>query len=299
MDDYFYPYAIKDEKTKKNIPFPDDASWQKYLAGGGKMTRGDWRRENVNTFVARTYRTIKTLKPWVKFGVSPFGIWQPGNPPSIKGGNMYEEISCDSLKWWTNGWVDYLAPQLYWPIKPPDQSFSTLMKWWSDANTKKRNLWPGINTLKVTATNWGTDEIVNQIKIARGTPNSQGHIHWSMEAITDNKGGIADALKPLYETPALIPDYPWLSSSVPAKPELSAKTSRKTRKAEWDAPHEKPFLWVFQQRTGNEWKTEILPGNETSQKISASVNAIAVSSVNRYGAQSPVATVELNAPSKP
>lgn len=290
MDDYFYPYIEKDE-AKKNIPFNDDASWQKYQTAGGKLSRGDWRRQSVNTLVARSYQAIKAQKPWVKFGVAPFGIWKPGNPPStsLKSGNMYEEIYCDSLKWWTNGWVDYLSPQLYWPINPPDQSFTALTKWWSETNVKRRHLWPGMNTGKVGSTNWVAEEILNQIQVTRSVPNANGHIHWSMKSVMRNSGGISDELKKVYVEPALVPASPWLNSSVPPKPALSTKTQKNEIKVQWNPTGlEKPSWWVLQKRTGTGWSTEIFPGERSSFSVAINrtntPNAIAVTAVSRYGA---------------
>ncbi len=294
MDDYFYPYIEKDD-AKKNIPFKDDASWQKYQASGGNLSRGDWRRSNVNTLVARSYQAIKFEKPWVKFGVAPFGIWKPGYPAStsLKSGNMYEEIYCDSLTWWTNGWVDYLSPQLYWKINPPDQSFTALTKWWAETNVKKRHLWPGMNTGKVGGTNWPADEILNQIKYTRQFPAAKGHIHWSMKSVMNNGSGIADDLKTLYSKPALIPASPWLSRSVPATPSVSTKRDKNGYKIQWQTKHETPANWVFQYRSAGLWKTEILPSNKLSFNVNGA-DAVAVSAVNRYGIQSAPAVITLN-----
>ena len=93
FDDYFYPYPEKQNQAGegKDIEFPDDASWRRYQAGGGGMSRGDWRRDNVSRFVEAVYGSIKKEKPWVKFGISPFGIWRPGNPPQISGLDAYRQ----------------------------------------------------------------------------------------------------------------------------------------------------------------------------------------------------------------
>lgn len=296
MDDYFYPYAERDE-AKKVIPFPDDPSWKKYQRGGGKLSRSDWRRQNVDAFVARTHQTVKAAKPWVKFGVSPFGIWKPGHPAStsLKSGNMFEELYCDSLKWWTNGWVDYLAPQLYWPIEPPDQSFTALLKWWSDANVKRRHLWPGMNTAK-TADKWKAVEIANQIKATRAQPGVSGHIHWSMKGVMRNSGGVTDALKPLYQEPALVPASPWLNNFTPLKPTLSMTKGDGNHKIQWSAGHEKPAFWVLQQQYGTEWKTAVVGGQQAAfnwNKKDVKPVRVAVSSINRYGTQSPPALLTL------
>src|SRR5439155_19991883 len=151
FDDYFYPCAsyLGKGPDGKPLDFPDEASWKKSGANG-KLSRDDWRRENVNAFVERVYKAIKTTKPWVKFGIAPFGIWQPGVPASIdpKAMNAYTELYCDSRKWLANGWVDYLAPQLYWPVEPPKHSFRTLLDWWDAQDLKKRHIWPGLDVTK-------------------------------------------------------------------------------------------------------------------------------------------------------
>ncbi len=299
MDDYFYPYAEKDESKKTNLPFHDEASWNRYIATGGKLGRSDWRRENVNGFIARTYQSIKAQKPWVKFGVSPFGIWKPGIPAtiSLKSGNMYEEIYCDSRKWWTNGWVDYLAPQLYWPIQPPDQSYTALLKWWAEQNVQHRHLWPGMNTGR-TAEKWKAEEIVNQVKATRAQPGATGHIHWSMKSLMKSSGGVADALQPYYEQPALIPAMPWLANSPLGKPTISLKRKENKIQVEWRAfSREQPVTWVLQHRTGGNWVTHIIPGSQDSFAIPGSTapapNAISIMAVNRYGTLSLPATIEL------
>ena len=85
----------------------------------------------------------------MKFGISPFGIWRPGNPKGIDGLDSFSELYADSRKWWSSGWVDYLAPQLYWPIDSKEHSFPTLLKWWADQNLQHRHLWPGLNSAEV------------------------------------------------------------------------------------------------------------------------------------------------------
>ena len=142
IDDYFYPYKEKDA-AGAIIPFPDDDTWAKYT---GKLTRDDWRRDAVNTFVARMYKDVKAAKAWVKVGNSPFGIWRPGHPTGIAGLDQYQELYADAKLWFNEGWVDYFSPQLYWPIAQEKQSFPKLLGWWVGENTHKRHLWPGLYT---------------------------------------------------------------------------------------------------------------------------------------------------------
>jgi Uncharacterized protein conserved in bacteria len=120
MDDYFYPYSENDAAGRK-IPFPDSERYARYRSSGGTLARDDWRRENVNQLVREMYAAIKRAKPWVKFGVSPFGIWRPGYPERIKGFDAYSELFADSRKWLAEGWVDYFTPQIYWAIGKPDE----------------------------------------------------------------------------------------------------------------------------------------------------------------------------------
>jgi uncharacterized lipoprotein YddW (UPF0748 family) len=220
IDDYFYPY--KERKDGKTIEFPDDDTWAAYRKSGGKLSRDDWRRDAVNQFIRRMYEEVKKEKPWVKVGISPFGIWRPGNPPGIAGFDQYAELYADAKLWFNEGWVDYFTPQLYWPIAQEKQSFPKLLDWWAGQNSKKRHLWPGIYTSRVTgaAKSWPGKEIVDQIEVVRKHPGADGVIHFSMKAFMLNSGGVADAVKAVYATPALVPESPWLAKGEPpAKPE--------------------------------------------------------------------------------
>ncbi|MCD6308230.1 MAG: family 10 glycosylhydrolase, partial [Candidatus Latescibacteria bacterium] len=142
FDDYFYPYP----SYNNGGDFPDDESWKRYVDGGGKLSRGNWRRKNVDTFVERVYRGIRKAKPRVRFGMSPFGIWRPYFPQSIRGLDQYDVLYADAKRWLNEGWVDYFTPQLYWPIRQIPQSYPVLLSWWARENTRNRNLWPGLYT---------------------------------------------------------------------------------------------------------------------------------------------------------
>lgn len=290
FDDYFYPYKELDEKQQE-MEFPDEASWKRYGVDG-KLNREDWRRENVNTFVHRVYDSIKAEKPWVKFGVSPFGIWQPGYPQQIKGFNSYGKIYCDSRKWLANGWMDYCAPQLYWSINLPDTSFPVLLKWWSNQNPKHRNIWPGLNSdkvgrkLKTEERTWTADEIVNQIKIARHeNGGATGVIQWSMKSLMQNRGDLATTLaKGLYAEPALVPASAWLERRAPAKPHM---WEGKDGEFKWEpAGVEKVSAWVLQTKANNQWHTTILPGEAREQMAGGSPDAIALTEIDRCGVAS-------------
>jgi uncharacterized lipoprotein YddW (UPF0748 family) len=221
IDDYFYPYKEKDAKGKA-ILFPDEDTWDTYQMASGTLRRADWRRDAINHFIERLYREVKKAKPWVKVGISPFGIWKPGNPPGITGLNAFAELFADSRLWFKEGWCDYFAPQLYWPIQLEHQSFPKLLAWWSEQNSQHRFLTPGLFTNRVTGEpkGWPASEIVEQIKLIRKQPGTAGHIHFSMQALLKNTGGVADAVRALYFDPALVPAVPVTSIERPARPIL-------------------------------------------------------------------------------
>ncbi|WP_313954484.1 family 10 glycosylhydrolase [Aulosira sp. FACHB-615] len=303
IDDYFYPYPEKDRRNKK-IDFPDQISWQKYQQSGGTATRDDWRRENVNTLIQRLYQSIKTAKSWVKFGISPFGIWQPGFPKQIgneKAFNAYQELYADSRKWLMNGWLDYLSPQLYWKIAQPQESYPVLLNWWTSQNTQSRHIWPGIYTSRIgqnSRTAWPAKEIVYQIKTTQGHVGSDGNIHFSMKPLLQNRGGIADLLpQDVYQHPALVPASPWLDNTPPEKPQVSlAKDVTGTKTVvRWQATGKQAvWLWVVQTKIGNEWNTNILPAGQNSTLLNNhQVEDVAVSAVTRYGVQGTSAVVEI------
>ncbi|MBI5774585.1 MAG: family 10 glycosylhydrolase [Verrucomicrobia bacterium] len=297
MDDHFYPYREKDTDGKF-LEFPDDTTFRFYQRAGGKLNRDDWRRENVNRLVKRLYTALKAEKPWVKFGVSPFGIWRPGFPKDIKGMDTFAETYSDSRLWLAKGWLDYFAPQLYWSIDAKAQSFTTLLNWWAAQNTTGRHLWPGCNTIE-SGGKWEAKEILNQISVTRQPRGAGGVIHYSAKALMQNRGGIADALaKGPYAPPALIPASPWLDAKPPAKPALQAEGKGGDVKLAWRAGGaEKVSWWVVQTRFNGRWTTDIFPGAQTSgalnQKFSAAPpEVIAVTAVDRCGNASAPVVVE-------
>jgi uncharacterized lipoprotein YddW (UPF0748 family) len=316
FDDYFYPYVEQDPATRQNIKFPDDAAWKRYQDQGGKMSPGDWRRENVNHFVEAVYKAVKKEKPWVKFGISPFGIWRPGNkdlgnngsvPRQITGLDAYDSIYCDSRKWLQEGWVDYLAPQLYWAVGPPAQSFPVLLQWWAGQNTLSRTLVAG---MEVSGWSRGvTDPIAeetNQIGLARRQPGASGELLWHSKPLMRGTNGVVDILEhQVYAAPALVPAMPWLSAKAPAKPSLRAGLAGGRLKLNWQPGggtvwgwvlrklNGRPKSgavqeWVLQKEAGGQWTTEILPGDKTSETIEPGPamplpDTVALFAVDRFG----------------
>ncbi|MGN5954567.1 glycoside hydrolase family 10 protein [Sphingobacterium lactis] len=285
FDDYFYPYA----SYNGGGDFPDDATWSAYRRSGGNLSRSDWRRDNVNKFIKRIYTQIKAEKPAVKFGLSPFGIWKPGYPAGVTGSSQYDELYADAKLWLNEGWIDYFTPQLYWPINPPKQSFTALLKWWESENTHKRHLWPGLNTVAVSTSN-RIQEIKNQIEVTREViPNSTGAVHWSIAGLTKNPSMLKALHEGPYSQPALVPASPWLAHNPILKPTLLLTKQTSSVFAKW--LHKQPeqvFKWVAYARYGNTWDVEIFDAPQTEfsfpkTKNGQKLNAIAIKPVDRLG----------------
>lgn len=296
FDDYFYPYA----SYNKNEDFPDSVSWKQYRQQGGKLSRGDWRRQSVNTFIERLYGEIKKEKKQVKFGLSPFGIWRPGYPESVQGFDQYEELYADAKLWLNKGWIDYFSPQLYWPTNRYAQSFPVLLGWWNSENTMKRHLWPGISVGRDTSAA-NTTEIMNEIMITRGMmPQSSGVVHWSISSVTKNPALSKALIEGPYKQPALVPASSWLDAVAPAAPSVNLTPATETVTLEWSHTDEKDvFKWVVYYKYGNNWRYKILNQQDKSlvlkvQEGKLRLNAVAVSAVDRSGNESIKAEPSLN-----
>jgi uncharacterized lipoprotein YddW (UPF0748 family) len=269
FDDYFYPYP------SGSGSFPDDDSWAEYTKSGGSLNRDDWRRAAVNTFIERVYDGVKKEKPYVKFGISPFGIGKPGDPPSIQGFDQYSGLYADAWLWFREGWIDYWTPQLYWPVNQIPQSFPVLLGWWTRENVKGRNLWPGMIIGRMTSEK-GADEIVNQIMIARGfIPEGPGHVHFSMKAFMRDSTFLNSALiTGPYKNMALVPPTPWLDDKAPAAPSVKATVTNDTLLTiSWS--HQNPadvFRWVIYYQYGRTWDYTIL--NAQDREIVIPMNRI-------------------------
>lgn len=270
LDDYFYPYP------EKGRAFSDDRS------------PGE-RREIVDGFVQTLYASVKRKKPWVRVGISPFGIWRPGVPAGIQAGlDSYEQLACDSRKWLANGWVDYLAPQLYWSISPAKQSFPALLAWWRGQGT--RPVWPGIATARISSTEdpgRKAAEISAQIDLSRRIgKNWPGHLHWSAKSLVTNRGGIVTELATTYTQPAAVPPMPWLSVAVPPVPTVSAVFDGEITTIHWKSPATVGKIAV-QARHGTSWSTARITAADAGKTTIPAAAAIAVSAIDRFGNMSP------------
>lgn len=293
IDDYFYPYPIKDSKGVK-IDFPDERSWNAYQASGGTLSRSEWRRANVDTFVREVYVAIKREKRWVRFGISPFGIWRPNHPEGIAKGALdaYEDIGADSLKWLQSGWCDYFSPQLYWPSEPKNLSFPLLFDWWLTQNRALRHVWPGVASERVLQDRQ-PHEILKQISHLRGKAMYMppGHIHWNFTALAKNKGTLADLCRErAYQDLAVPPAAPWLGSEKPASPSLKIKDGR----AAWGYRDKRLDVfvkwWLVQTFEDARWVTKaVLPPETREFAVLPGMEGFAVRAVSRTGMMSEAA----------
>lgn len=233
FDDYFYPYPVK------GADFPDDKSYAKY---GNGMKRDDWRRKNVDLLIEGLHKRIAASKPWVRFGISPFGIWRnkTSDPrgSDTNGLQNYDALYADVLLWAQEGWIDYLLPQLYWELEHKAASYLVLVDWWNN-NANGRHMYIGQDvgkTMKLPdlAPSAEKTQLRHKIELTRKGENIQGNCWWPAYSVTKNIGGIADSLKAEYQsTPALVPAYTWISDEQPAAPQNVSITGDMIR---WDAP---------------------------------------------------------------
>ena len=196
LDDYFYPYP----KDNADVyPFPDDKTYAAYRSAGGTLDKSDWRRNNVNTLVHTLGEAVHAARPGVMFGVSPFGIYTKGSPPDVKAGvDQYHQLYSDPAMWMREGWVDYLAPQLYWAEGGP-QSFSSLLRWWRSPQVNPRGvpIWPGIALDRLTSHGWPVSEIATQLTLEKTiSPRGRGgFLLWNIGPIAKNTKGVVSVIR--------------------------------------------------------------------------------------------------------
>ncbi len=292
IDDYFYPYPEKDQRGRR-ITFPDENSWAKARDEGAFRSRDDWRRDNINRFIERLYATVKQEKPWVKVGISPFGIWRPGHPEEVRGMDAYSNLYANSRLWLQNGWVDYMSPQLYWSIGSARQSFPQLYKWWNLQNVHKRHVWPGTAIYRVDYHGWSENEILDQIRITRSGSSNPGNVLFSMRILANRSNRLGYRLvRDVYNEPALVPEMPWLHTPRPGTPSIIVDTSTQRAILNIDVENsEHVRRWVVRARYGGSWKLAIVPGSTSIYQLPlhvgrAPINEVTVSAVDRLGQES-------------
>lgn len=294
-DDYFYPY--KSQMTAV-AEFPDDAPWKRYKAGGGKLTRDDWRRNNVNSLVQTVGAAIRKANPAVRFGISPFGIWQPDHPKGVRGMNPYTDKFADSRRWLQEGWVDYMAPQLYWRLDSP-QPFAPLLDWWIAQNTAAKAMWPGIMLTdpgsQKTSKPRPASEIANQLREIRKRPGSDGLAVFSTRALMEDKIGMRDVFAKAFTEQVLVPRARATPTRKIPPPTLSALRIAATGKAQVEVKSAgKPRFVVLRAKAGETWRRAIIgyaPSVELPDLFVKGARDITLSIVDENGNESAPATV--------
>lgn len=242
FDDYFYPYPVKYEE------FHDDASFVKYANEQGfeYWQKGDWRRNNVAILMKELNDTIKSIKPWVRFGISPFGIHRnlsetPDSSGSATNGlSNYEALFADVPDWGVKGYIDYIVPQLYWRINFAPACYEILINWWNDGNFTD-HLYIGQNIAVLDT------QLERKMELVRELPNVAGNVWWPGWSIKRNTHNIHDSLSTVYQSrPALIPAYTRLDDRAPQGVKTLKKKSTSVR---WtieptDDPMQQPVFYA-------------------------------------------------------
>ena len=300
IDDYFYPYPV--QAGGVDVPFPDDESFARYRLGGGTLARDDWRRGNVDGLVQALYHTVRSIRPLARVGVSPFGVGRPDRRPAgISGFSQFDKLYADVERWLENGWLDYLAPQLYWQIDRPGLQFPVLLDYWLAENRARRHVWPGLFTSQVTRGEplgpraWPAREVLEQVLLQRTRSSggaATGHIHFSMAALMQDRDGIATLLQMgPYAQPALVPATPWLDATSPGAPTLRVAGTR----VAIEPGAGKPVAhWAVWRRVAGAWHFAVLVGTERSLAIDGA-DLLSVSAVDRIGNESAAHTLRLGA----
>lgn len=216
FDDYFYPYPPNDMGFNTARWDLDKTTFEQF--GAGFATRSDWRRNNINTMVKAVHDSIKSVKPHVKFGISPFGIWKSGTPSGITGMNAWDVIYADALQWLTVKSVDYITPQLYWRFGG-GQDYGKLAPWWSGfSDAAQRHHYPGLAAYQLST--WTLNDITSQLRLNRSDARIGGEVLFRSRSVGNNTKNIADTLRThYYREPAITPHMPWLPQGQPDSPQ--------------------------------------------------------------------------------
>lgn len=241
LDDYFYPYP------KPNAgAFPDDSTYRRYRLDSAQQL-ADWRRSNTNRFMRNLSNGIKEIKPWVKVGVSPFGVWRnqsddPNGSPTRAGITTYDVLYADVRKWLQNGWLDYVVPQLYFSVGHRLAPYEKLLDWWGE-NAFGKHVYSGQSVFKIQNSGdsaWNApSEMPEHLRLSRQSEKVQGDVFFRSKILDQNPAGFRDSLmQRFYLHRAFPPPMPWLDVSPPQPPEAFELTGyRKGILLEWQNPN--------------------------------------------------------------
>lgn len=302
IDDYFYPYPVGGKE------FPDAASFSKYNNG---LSKADWRRNNVNLFVSQLNSNIKNEKSWVKFGVSPFGIWRNSSKDpegsATRGSSCYDDLYSDIRLWLQNKWVDYVAPQLYWEHAHRVAPYEILLPWWKN-NCGGRNLFIGLGIYRMAESPsgvWaGPHEILKQIRDARAV-NAGGIVMYSMSSFDKIGTALADSLQKqsYFGNIAIPPAMPWIKKNPPAAPVVTLTPSAQGSLIQWTCSNStrEPLKYLVYRFSDNEpvnlnQSDNIIALTQSNSFLDKNANSFAnaryvVTSVDRLWNESPQSNI--------
>jgi uncharacterized lipoprotein YddW (UPF0748 family) len=265
FDDYFYPYP------KTGEFFPDNRTFEVY--GTRFETKEAWRRDNVNTFVRNVSNLIEREKPWVKFGISPFGVWRnrhrdPNGSNTRAFATSYDDLYGDALGWANQGIVDYLVPQLYWHIGYEIADYAHLLEWWSGNVNSRTKLYVGHAAYKVANDReaaWNDlEEIPRQIDLNRRNKRISGSIFFSAKSLLASPVGLDARLRDLYADCRLVPEQPDAKGPRPDAPRMGkVKSTDQGPLLVWevdkDLPEEElPYYYAIYRMDGEDASPELI-----------------------------------------
>lgn len=230
FDDYFYESSIttQDDKTFASEP-------------RGFTDKGDWRRDNVNRLVKQINDSVSSVKPYIKWGISPRGIYRNGIPAGTTGSDNYSAIFTDPVTWLNTKSIDYINPQLYW-IFGGKQDYGKLLPWWAQtAENAGRHMYSGHADYRIKESTWSSSEVPNQVRLNRNTSGCKGSVFYNTTELLNNPKGFLDSLKnDLYLYPALVPGMAW-KDQIPPNPVKNLRFERLPSTGVyslvWDAPN--------------------------------------------------------------
>lgn len=282
FDDYFYPYPIAGQV------FDDAATYAAYTNAGGALAKDDWRRSNVDALIRETSELVAASRGDVRFGVSPFGIYRPGMPPGITGLDAFAAIYCDPVKWMDEGWVDYLAPQLYWPTTQAPQAFGKLLSWWADLTKgSARSIFVGHDATKAGEGAFTLGEYDAEMTLASEARDRgvRGSIFFSASPLVSDQAGLRTALAETHwAAPASTPPLATAAAEPPGPaPELTTEGDAVVVRAGAGVRS------VAIYREGGDGALaldRLVPGTNGELRVPLSPGGWAVSTVDRRGVES-------------
>jgi uncharacterized lipoprotein YddW (UPF0748 family) len=282
FDDYFYPYP------ENNLDFPDHDSWAAY---DGPLTPADWRRFHVNLAIARVSAAVHREKPHVRFGISPFGLPAPERPAGIAGFDQFAKLYADPQLWMDYGYVDYLAPQLYWPTTRKEQALQPLLEWWTDHAEGGRYIFSGLNINGLgSKPEWTLDEYREEIRLIRGraSQGARGAIWWSVAPLLEDRlGQTVRFFQEIYPQPALPPPLARFRSARPQPPRCSLRDGVLLLEGRGKlAAHR----WAIYRRVGENWRLQSLHPAQQSH-LTLLPGRYGVTALTRFGTESPAQVV--------